>query len=141
MDPVTGMTRRLSGDGGGTGYRTLESLNNNISYHLRMDYRQDFEEARVAWGWTIADRGARPLYKVNELDVYNEGAAINAFVETTRWFGIKVRILMENMLSYRQHRDRTLFAGERDLSAVSSIIVRERRHDISRIAIYLNGRF
>ena len=140
-DPVTGQKRRLSGDGGGTGYRTLENLNTNIDYHYRIDFRQDFEEARVAWGWTVADRGERPLYKVNEFDVYNEGAAVDAFVETTRWFDIKIRILMENMLSYRQHRERTLYVGERDLSAVNSIIVRDRRHDISRIALYLNGNF
>ena len=140
-DPVTGLDRRLSGDGGGTGYRLLETLNGNMEYHLRADFRQDFEDARVAWGWTVADRGDRPLYRVNELDVYNEGAAINIFVETTRWFGVKVRVLMENALSYRQNRERTLFVGERDLSAVDAIIIRDRRHDIGRVGLYLNGNF
>jgi hypothetical protein len=140
-DPVTGLKRRLSGDGGGTGYRVLETLNKNIEYHVRVDYRQDFEQARVAWGWTVADRGDRPLFRVNELDVYNEGAAVNIFVETTRWFGLKIRVLAENVLSYRQNRERIQFAGERDLSAVNSIIVRDRRHDISRIGLYLNGNF
>jgi hypothetical protein len=91
-DPVTGAKRRLSGDGGGSAYRTLENLNTNISWHVRVDYRQDFEAARVAWGWTVADRGNRPLYKVNELDVHSEGKAITAFVETTRWFGLKTRV-------------------------------------------------
>lgn len=140
-DPVTGQKRRLSGEGGGTGYRTLETLNENMEYHYRVDFRQDFEQARVAWGWTYADRGARPLYRVNELDVYNEGAAVNLFVETTRWYGIKIRLLAENMLSYRQRRERTLFTGERDLTPVDTIITRERRHDINRVALYLNGNF
>jgi len=140
-DPVTGLKRRLSGDGGGIGYRTLETLNQNIEYHVRVDYRQDFEQARAAWGWTVADRGDRPLFRVNELDLYNEGTAVTIFVETTRWFGIKIRILAENVLNYRQNRERIQFAGERDLSAVDSIIVRDRRHDISRIGLYLNGNF
>jgi hypothetical protein len=119
----------------------LENLNANIPYHVRLDYRQDFEGARVAWGWTVADRSERSLYKVNELDVYSEGAAVNTFIETTRWFGIKIRFQMDNMLSYQQHRERTLFTGERDLSPVGSIIIRDRRHDITRMALILNGNF
>lgn len=140
-DPVTGLDRRLSNDGGGTGYRTLQNLNGNIHYHFRVDYRQDFEQSRVAWGWTVADRSKRSLFKVNELDVYSEGTAINIFIETTRWFGIKIRLQADNLLSYDQHRQRTLFAGERDLSAVDSVIIRDRRHDISRAALYLTGNF
>jgi hypothetical protein len=140
-DPVTGLDRRLSGQGGGTGYRVLATLNENIGYHFRVDYRQDFEEARVAWGWTVADRGSRPLFKVNELDVHNEGTAVDAFVETTRWFGIKIRILMENMVNFKRNRNRILYVGERDLTPVESIIVRDRQHDISRIALYVNGAF
>jgi outer membrane receptor protein involved in Fe transport len=140
-DPVTGLKRRLSGDGGGSGYRTLTTLNTNIGYHLRADFRQDFEAARVAWGWTVADRGQRPLYKVNELDVHSEGAAANVFIETTRWFGIKIRLEAENMLNFQRHRERTIFVGERDLTPVESIIVRDRQHDISRFALFLNGSF
>jgi hypothetical protein len=140
-DPVTGQKRRLSGDGGGSAYRTLEILNNNIGWRVRVDYRQDFEAARFAWGWTVADRGKRPLYKVNELDVHSEGKAVTAFVETTRWFGIKTRIVMENVLNFKRNRVRTRFEGERDLTPVESIIVRDRQHDVYRIALYLNGSF
>jgi outer membrane cobalamin receptor len=140
-DPVTGLDRRLSNDGGGTGYRTLENLNGNIHYHLRADYRQDFEQARIAWGWTVADRSSRTLFKVNELDMYSEGTAFNTFIETTRWFGIKIRLEAANMLSYDQHRERTLYTGERGLTPVGSRIVRDRRHDISRVGLFLDGNF
>ena len=140
-DPVTGQKRRLSGDSGGAAYRTLQTLNTNIGWHVRVDYRQDFEAARVAWGWTVADRGKRPLYKVNELDVHSEGKAVTAFVETTRWFGIKMRIVMENILNFQRRRVRTLYEGERELTPVESIIDRERQHDVYRIALYLNGSF
>ncbi|NIN36774.1 MAG: TonB-dependent receptor, partial [Gammaproteobacteria bacterium] len=36
-DPVTGVKRRLSGQGGANAYRTLVNANRNIAYHLRMD--------------------------------------------------------------------------------------------------------
>lgn len=140
-DPVTGLDRRLSNDGGGTGYRTLENLNGNIHYHYRVDYRQDFEQSHIAWGWTVADRSSRTLFKVNELDVYGEGTAVNSFIETTRWFGLKIRIEAANMLSYDQHRERTLYTGERGLTPAGSRIVRDRRHDISRVGLFLDGNF
>jgi outer membrane receptor protein involved in Fe transport len=140
-DPVTGQDRRLSGESGGSGYRTLGTLNKNMKYHARLDFRQDLEAARLAWGWTIADRGDRPLYKVNELDVNSEGTAVNVFVETTRWFGIKIRLIAENVLDFERRRERTLFVGERDLTPVDSIIRRNRRHDISRVSLFLSGSF
>jgi hypothetical protein len=140
-DPVTGEDRVLSGEGGGSGYRTLGRLNKNIKYYVRLDFRQDIEDARIAWGWTIADRDKRPLFKVDELDVNSEGTAVDIFIESTRWFGIKMRILAENVLNFRRSRERTLYVGERELTAVESIIERDRRHDISRVSLTLSGSF
>jgi hypothetical protein len=139
-DPVTGEDRRLSGQGGQGGYRSLQIRNKNIKYHLRADFRQDFDVARVAWGWTIADRGNRPLYKVNELDVNSEGVAIDTFVETTRWFGIKTRLQIDNTLAFNRRRDRILFIGERDLTPVQSTI-NNNRYGGRRITLFLNGSF
>jgi hypothetical protein len=139
-DPVTGKRRRLSGQGGQGGYQTLEVRNRNIKYHLRSDFRQDFNDARVAWGWTVADRGNRPLFKVNELDINFEGVAIDAFVETTRWFGIKIRLQVENTLGFNRGRRRILFTGERDLTPVDSTIV-NARYGGRRISLFLNGSF
>ncbi len=140
-DPVTGERRRLSGDGGGAPYRTLEVLNNNMGWRYRIDYRQDFEAARVAWGLTYADRGDRPLYKVNELDVHSEGPAGTFFIETTRWFGVKINLLWENLFNFKRHRERTRFVGERGLSPVDSLIVRDRQHDRYRIGLHVSGTF
>jgi hypothetical protein len=140
VDPVTGLDRRLSGGGGQGGYRTLALRNENIKYLVRVDFRQDFESARVAWGWTVADRGSRPLFKVNELDVHNDGIAINTFIETTRWFGIKTRLLVENVLDFTRSRDRTLFAGERDLSPMDGMI-ESNRFTGRRFTLYFNGSF
>ncbi len=140
-DPVTGERRRLSGDGGGAPYRTLEVLNNNMGWRYRIDYRQDFEAARVAWGLTYADRGDRPLYKVNELDVHSEGPAGTFFIETTRWFGVKINLLWENLFNFKRHRERTRFIGERGLSPVDSLIVRDRQHDRYRIGLHVSGTF
>ena len=109
-------------------------------YAINLDYRQDFEVARVAWGWTLITRAERPLFKVNELEVYDEGTEINAFVETTRWFGIKLRLEGNNLLDYSEIRNRTIYAGERDLTSVASQIYRDRMAG-RRIKLVLSGSF
>jgi hypothetical protein len=139
-DPVTGEVRRLSGQGGANAYRTLQGANGNIAYHLRMDYRQDFEEARVAWGWTVAERGRRPLFKVNELDVRNEKFAIDAFVETTRWWGVKISVIGDNLLNFTSYRERTFYTELRDLSLIDSSEIRQRLNG-RRITLTLSGNF
>ncbi len=140
VDPVTGNDRILSGESGQSAYRTLTNRNLNNHYFVSVDYRQDFESAQVAWGWTVAERAERPLFKVNELDVYNEDVAINAFIETTRWFGLKIRFETANITDDAQERDRTIYSGERELSPVDSRILNERQIG-RRLVLSVSGNF
>jgi hypothetical protein len=85
-------------------------------------------------------RAKRPLYKVNELDVYDEGISLNAFVETTRWFGLKLRFQAENMPNLSQRRDRISYAGLRDLSAVDFREISVGREGV-RLTFLTSGSF
>ncbi len=140
VDPVTGNRRRLSGIGGANAYRSLLNANQNIEYLVRVKFRQDLEAAKVAWGWSMAERDDRPLFKVNELDVHNEGFAIDAFVETTRWKGFKVSIVGDNLLRFKQNRFRTFYTGLRDLSPIESQEFRTRFNG-RRITLTISGSF
>ena len=140
VDPVTGNNRVLSGQGGSTSYRTVGTSNRNVGYHFRLDYRQDLEASRVAWGWTIAERDERPLFKVNELDIHDEGYAVNFFIETARWKGLKVSLVGENLLNFNQSRDRTFYSGERHLTPVDSVKLEERFNG-RRIELSVSGSF
>lgn len=122
-DPVTGLKRVMSLRGStGGGIRFLEENR----YAVFMTFRQDFPDALFAWGWTLMERAQRPVYKVNELELYNEGIDITAFIETTRWFGIKMQLSAENILNFEEQRDRTIFEDERDLSPLISTQLRRR---------------
>ena len=140
VDPVTGLDRVLSAEGGSNAYRTLANFNKNNRYFVRLDYRQDFSAADVAWGWTVAKRDERPLFRVNELDIRDEGYAINVFVETTRWKGLKVSLVGDNLLNFTQSRDRTFYSGERGLTPVDSLERRERFNG-RRITLTVSGSF
>ncbi len=140
IDPVLGVSRRLSAQGGNTAYRSLMTSNRNIHYFLRGNFRQDFEAAKVAWGVTVAERDVRPLYKVDELDTYNDDVAVDAFIETTRWWGVKLQVLGENLLDFKEWRDRTVYVGARGLSPVDFREVRNR-YNGRKITLSVSGSF
>lgn len=140
VDPVTGSDRVLSGQGGNNAYRTLVSANRNIRYRYRLDYRQDLADSQLAWGWTVAERDERPLFRVNELDIRDEGYAINVFVETTRWDGLKVSLVGDNLLNFTQSRERTFYTGERELTPVDALRLEERFNG-RRFTLTVSGSF
>jgi hypothetical protein len=132
IDPVTGQSRVLSQVEDVSEPDNLEVEN---EYVYSVDFRQDFELARVAWGVTLTERAGMPRYRVNELEIYDEGKSMNAFIETTRWLGIKVHFFVENALDFADTRERRIYSGERGLSPLSSIALRDQ---VRGARIFLN---
>jgi len=137
IDPVTGEKRVLSSEGG---FRADMSIQNENKYAFSIDYRQDFQVQRVSWGWGLGERANRPLFKANELDVFNEAFHLTAFVETTRWFGINMKVQGENLLNNVQKRDRTVYIGERSLTPIQRRELRTGDNG-ARIWLILSGSF
>ncbi|MGY8813188.1 MAG: TonB-dependent receptor domain-containing protein [Gammaproteobacteria bacterium] len=139
VDPVTGKNRVLNAVSGFRGVPDIKFRQGN-EYVIDVSYRQDFEAQRIAWGWRAAEQAVRPVFKVNEAELYNEGIFFNVFIETTRWLGLKVRVEGHNLFNYFEVRDRTVFSGERDLTSVKSFALRER--NVGRRAnLVLTGTF
>lgn len=138
-DPVTGKKRIFS-------HRTPPSaifplkFNDDTRFAVTVDFRQDFQAARVAWGWDVRTRAERPLFKVNELDVADDDYEFNVFVETTRYFGMKSKIVAENILDMVESRDRLIYTGERELSPLALHETRERTRGF-RVSFELSGSF
>ena len=141
-DPVTGNARKLTGRSEHQGppiFMFTRDNNNDFIYDLA--FRQDFQDARVAWGWDIADRGERTWFKVNELNLYDEeGIELNVFVETTRWFGVKFRLAGTNLNHFTETRDRALYVGRRGLSPVSRRELTDRVEG-RRLTLTVSGSF
>ncbi len=125
IDPVTGQPRVLSGE---------------RKRSVTFDFRQDLDEARVAWGWTMQLRGRTPRFGLDEQVIQDDGVDMDAFVETTRWLGIKMRFTLQNVVNRALLRDRTVFAGPRDLSPVAFEESRRRRRGRS-LVFTLSGSF
>ncbi len=88
----------------------------------------------------MRNRAERQLFKVNELDVRDEGTEFNVFVESTRWLGVNIRLTGENLLDFEQLRHRTIYVGERELSPIDRRELTNRT-DGRRIILRISGSF
>jgi len=124
-DPVTGMTRRFSGQ---------------RSYALEGELRQDLVEAGWAWGveTDYVDRAVG--FELDELDIDERGVDMEVFVETTRYFGVKMQLTVQNLLDRRFLRDRTVFSGPRGSSPTDFREVRDLRRGRSAL-LSISGSF
>lgn len=111
-DPITGETRVVTG------------LTNP---EIDIDFRQDLSEARFAWGVTYEPDGETASFFANEAIIDRRERRITAFAETTRFFGVKMRLEASNLFQTRFPRDRQLFTPDRSGTFLGSeLLDRER---------------
>lgn len=124
-DPVTGMTRRFSGQ---------------RRYTLEGELRHDLVEAGWAWGIESDYVDRAIAFELDELDIDERGVDVEAFVETTRYFGVKMQLVVQNLLDRRFIRDRTVFDGPRGTSQVDFREIRDLRRGRS-VLLSISGSF
>ena len=124
-DPVTGESRRFSG---------------RRRYALEGKLRQDLVELGWAWGVEseFIDRSVR--FELDELDIDDRGVDVEAFVETTRYFGVKMQVAFQNLLDRRFLRDRRVFDGPRGASEIEFREIRDLRRGRS-VVLSVSGSF
>ncbi len=138
-DPVTGEDRVF------TSRRRFGALfpldfEAESQFAFAVDFRQDFSAARMAWGWDVRTRSERPIFRVNELDIGDDGTEFNVFIETTRWFDLKIGLIAGDILDAPEKRDRTIYEGLRDLSPVESRELGNRYRGF-RVDLTVSGNF
>lgn len=124
-DPVTGEDRRFSGQ---------------RRYALEGELRQDLVD--IGWAWGIesdyVDRSVR--FELDELDIDDRGVDVEAFIETTRYFGVKMQLTLQNLLNREFLRDRSVFDGPRGSSPVQFREARDLRRGRS-VVLSVSGAF
>jgi hypothetical protein len=103
-DPVTGQKRNLS---------------NRIRRELQLDFRHNIESTAWAWGGMLATSSDDPFFGLDEYVAVDDVAGTldaDLFVETTRWFGVRLRLQAGNVLNRRFERDRLVWDGPRELT-------------------------
>jgi outer membrane receptor protein involved in Fe transport len=119
-DPVTGQKRNLS---------------NRIRRELQLDFRHNIESTTWAWGGMIATSSDDPFFGLDEYVAVDDVAGTldaDLFVETTRWFGVRLRLQAGNVFNRRFERDRLVWSGPRELTPLlfSESRSRTRGHSV-----------
>jgi len=117
-DPVTGQTRELSGE---------------REFEFELEFRQDLSWPRLSWGWEVETETAQTSFGVDELDRFDEGVDLEAFVETSQWLGVKFSLTAQNILNREFTRDRRVFDGRRGTGGLLFGEDRDRRRGRSLI--------
>ncbi len=125
-DPVTGLDRPLSWQ---------------RRYSVRTQLRQDLVADGWAWGIETDYADEARSFGADEINLYQDGVDVEAFIETTRFAGVKVRLLAQNLLDRPFERERALYDGDRTPDAAPAVREqRELRRDRS-ILLSVSGTF
>lgn len=124
-DPVTGRDRSLSG---------------SRKFEVEGEFRQDLIGEGWAWGVETEYEDARIVYELDEIDVDERGVDLGAFIETTRFFGVKMQLIAQNLLDRRFERNRQVFDGARGAGQLSFQEIRDRRRGRS-VLLSISGSF
>jgi outer membrane receptor protein involved in Fe transport len=139
VDPITGEDRVLTSTIlADNSSRSI--FENDNEYVVVAEFRQDFDVARIAWGWDVTFEADLRAFKVNELELRNKGADLGFFIETTRWIGLKLRLEFNNVFDKTVARQRDIFVAERGLSPLLRSQLQDRT-DGREIGLSLSGSF
>lgn len=98
-DPTTGETRRYMG---------------NEDWRLSMDFRQNFTEQKLAWGWGYYNQGNEDAFRYDQSMVWTYASPrVNAWIETTAIDGMTLRLTWGDFLPSVRERERTFYTGSR----------------------------
>lgn len=119
-DPITGETRQVFG---------LQDQRIDITF------RQDLTPERVAYGVTYEPRGEFSQFFTGEVINEERGDRWTAFVETTRFLGVKMQLEVRNIGGALFPRERLLFTPDRSGSLTSTEILDRRRGEFVKFTI------
>jgi len=126
-DPVTLRPREIS--------YTPES-------QVSISFRQDINSWRLSWGAEIFRQGEFQAYRLNEIDISEEGPWIDLWVETTALpNNMKLRLWAANAFDGTVHRDRSFFAPDRTGTMVRRDLRERQFAQAPWFIIQLSGTF
>lgn len=121
-DPVSGQTRRLSGES---------------KVFWEINFSQDLPKRKFAWGSRLTSGFDKKIYRVKEVSYSRAGIWMNLFAEYKPTPKITWRIEAENILSRVYDYDRDRYDGPRPTSAISAY---EQRRDRSEPWLFVRLR-
>ncbi len=125
-DPITGRTREFS-----------DEFIGNWS----LAFRQDFPAQKFSYGFRVQDGTAGTAYRYSESSRRSrEDPDVQIWVETSRWFGLRIRAGVDDVHSAEFERTRNIYQGGRGVSPLNQV---ERFYSTNGVQPYIrvSGKF
>jgi hypothetical protein len=87
-------------------------INNYVPNSLELNFRQDFIEHKLAWGFSYTASTLNTSYRVNEVQLLDKAKKYSFFIESTQFFGVKTFLEINN--TSEQTRSRFFYQGNRN---------------------------
>jgi len=84
-----------------------------LPHNLRVKFRQDISESKLAWGVEYYNHFTDSAFYVDELTTFSGNDRVSVFVETTYFSDLKIRLESDNVNTGEFNRTRTFFDGNR----------------------------
>jgi hypothetical protein len=88
------------------------NINNYVPNNLEVNFRQDFIEHQLAWGFSYTASTLNTSYRVNEVQTLDQANKFWFFIESTQFFGVKTYLSAGN--SGKQTRSRFFYQDNRN---------------------------
>lgn len=138
IDPVTGLPRMMA-SGGGNNFFSGNSGGGRRSTSL--SFRKDYPTEGFSWGFGYFNGSASYSYRLTEETANsNNNGGIEAWVETTRFFGVNMRLQVNNIGNFYSDRYRYRYLGPRDTFPLGVVEWRRQKEDIG-INFRVRGNF
>lgn len=99
-DPLTGDTRRISGD---------------LRRRWSVDFRHDIPGSAIAWGGAISEDRNAPVFRLDQIsDASLTRPITSVFIEHKNVFGLTVRLTARNLIDTRDDLRRDVYLDRRD---------------------------
>lgn len=123
-DPVTGQDREIS---------------SIVSPRLTVEFRQDIVAHRLAWGLTYTAASESTFFYANEESFSRDGETWSAFIETTRFMGLRTNLSLSNIGDRNYFRERWLYDDDR--SGALGRLETTRQHRGMFVSLTVSGQF
>jgi len=88
------------------------NINSYVPHALEIDFRQDFIEHEMAWGFGYTSSTSNTSYRVNEVQTLDKAKKFWFFIESTQFLGMKSYLEINS--AGEQTRTRFFYQGDRN---------------------------
>jgi hypothetical protein len=112
------------------------SISSYTPLYLGVKLRQDLIDDQWAWGVQYESNSIEEHYRVDERITFEGNDRLHAFIETTRFFGLKMQLEVRQMSTGEFTRSRFLYDGSRGDELLGSEISRRTREPEYKLSVW-----